>query len=49
MHSFGLDARSSSAAYLYTNAEAVLLERRTGREIWNVNVRGTDRLTPRVR
>ena len=49
MHSFGLDARSSSAAYLYTNAEAVLLDRRTGREIWNVNVRGTDRLTPRVR
>jgi hypothetical protein len=49
MHSFGLDARSSSAAYLYTNAEAVLLERRTGREIWNVNIHGTDRLTPRVR
>ena len=48
MHSFGLDARSSSAAYLYTNAEAVLLDRRTGREIWNVNVHGTDRLTPRV-
>jgi hypothetical protein len=48
MHSYGLDARSSSAAYLYTNAEAVLLDRRTGREIWNVNVHGTDRLTPRV-
>jgi hypothetical protein len=49
MHNFGLDARGSSAAYLYTNAEAVLLDRRTGREIWNVNVRGSDRLTPRIR
>ena len=49
LHNFGLDARGTSAASLYTNAEAVLLERRTGREIWNVKVHGTDRLTPRVR
>lgn len=49
MRSYGLDARGSSAAYLYTNAEAVLLDRRTGKEIWNIRVRGTDRLTPRVR
>ena len=49
LRSFGLDARSQRAAYLYTNAEAVLLDRRTGREIWNVKVRGTDRLTPFVR
>ena len=49
MRSYGLDARGRSAAYLYTNAEAVLLDRRTGREIWNVKVRGTDRLTPFVR
>ena len=48
MHNFGIDARKSSAAYLYTNAEAVLLDRRTGREIWHINVHGTDRLTPRV-
>ena len=48
MRSFGLDARSQSA-YLYTNAEAVLLDRRSGREIWNITVHGTDRLTPRVR
>lgn len=48
MRNFGLDARSQSA-YLYTNAEAVLLDRRTGREIWNIKVHGTDRLTPRVR
>jgi hypothetical protein len=49
MRSFGIDARGSGAATLYTNAEAVLLDRHTGREIWNVRVRGTDRLTPPVR
>jgi hypothetical protein len=48
MHNFGIDARNSSAAYLYTNAEAVLLDRRTGREIWRVFANGTDRLTPKV-
>ncbi len=48
MRSMGLDARSNSAAYMYTNAEAVLLERRTGREIWSVRVHGNDRLTPWV-
>ena len=48
MHNYGLDASGSSAS-LYTNAEAVLLDRRTGREIWSVKVHGTDRLTPRVR
>ena len=49
MRNYGLDASGSGAAALYTNAEAVLLDRRTGREIWNVKVHGTDRLTPRVR
>jgi hypothetical protein len=49
MHNYGLDASGSGAASLYTNAEAVLLDRRTGREIWNVKVHGTDQLTPRVR
>ena len=49
MKSFGLDARGASSAYLYTNAEAVLLDRRSGREIWNTSVHGTDRLTPHVR
>ena len=48
MRNYGLDV-SGSTASLYTNAEAVLLERRTGREIWNVKVHGTDRLSPRVR
>jgi hypothetical protein len=49
MRNYGLDASGSSSASLYTNAEVVLLDRRSGREIWNVKVHGTDRLTPRVR
>jgi hypothetical protein len=49
MRSLGIDARGNSSAVLYTNAEAVLLDRTTGREIWNINVHGTDRLTPVVR
>ncbi|MFL5605920.1 MAG: hypothetical protein ACJ8AD_05705 [Gemmatimonadaceae bacterium] len=48
MRNFGIDVSGASAAYLYTNAEAVLLERRTGREIWSAKVHGTDRLTPAV-
>lgn len=48
MRRFGIDARSSHAAYLYTRAEAVLLDRRTGREIWSVDITGSDRLTPWV-
>ncbi|MEX2154902.1 MAG: hypothetical protein WD825_16285 [Gemmatimonadaceae bacterium] len=48
MRSFGIDARSNRATYLFTRAEAVLLDRKTGREIWSEDVRGTDRLTPYV-
>ena len=48
MRRFGIDARSSSAAYLYTRAEAVLIDRHSGREIWSVDVHGRDRLTPWV-
>jgi ABC-type uncharacterized transport system auxiliary subunit len=47
MRNFGIDVRGQGAD-LYTNAEAVLLERRTGREIWNIKVHGNDRLSPRV-
>jgi hypothetical protein len=46
MRRFGIDARSPHAAYLYTRAEAVLLDRRTGREIWSVDIHGSDRMTP---
>ena len=48
MRRFGIDARNSTATYLYTRAEAVLIDRKTGREIWSVDVRGSDRLTPWV-
>ena len=48
MRRFGIDARYSSAAYLYTRAEAVLIDRKSGREIWSVDVHGSDRLTPYV-
>jgi hypothetical protein len=48
MRSFGIDARNSEAAYLFTSAEAVLLDRHTGREIWSVRVKGRNRMTPYV-
>ncbi len=48
MERFGINAKADEAAYLFTYAEAVLLDRRTGREIWNINVHGRDRLTPYV-
>ena len=48
MRRFGIDATSSHAAYLRTRAEAVLIDRRTGREIWSVDVHGNDRMTPFV-
>lgn len=48
MERFGINAKADEAAYLFTYAEAVLLDRRTGREIWNIDVHGRDRLTPYV-
>lgn len=48
MTRFGINARGEHAAYLFTFAETVLLDRRTGREIWNIKVHGRDRLTPFV-
>ncbi|MFN2635724.1 MAG: hypothetical protein ABR585_01680 [Gemmatimonadaceae bacterium] len=48
MERFGINAKGDNAAYLFTYAEAVLIDRRTGREIWNVNIHGRDRLTPYV-
>jgi hypothetical protein len=49
MHSFGIDARDESAAYLFMNATAVLLDARTGRELWSHDLQGYDRITPYVR
>jgi hypothetical protein len=48
MERFGINAKADEAAYLFTYAEAVLIDRRTGREIWNVTTHGRDRLTPYV-
>lgn len=48
MDRFGINAKADEATYLFTYAEAVLIDRRTGREIWNINVHGRDRLTPYV-
>jgi hypothetical protein len=48
MERFGINAKADEAAYLFTFAEAVLIDRRTGREIWNINIHGRDRLTPYV-
>src|SRR3954462_8260915 len=48
MERFGINAKADEAAYLYTFAEAVLLDRRTGREIWNINIHAPDLLTPYV-
>jgi len=48
MSRFGINAKADEAAYLFTFAEAVLIDRRTGREIWNVNIHGRDRLTPYI-
>ena len=48
MDRFGINAKADEAAYLFTYSEAVLIDRRTGREIWNLKVHGRDRLTPYV-
>jgi hypothetical protein len=41
----GLDA-GRHAAHLFVTGEVVLLDARTGREIWDADVNGYDRLTP---
>jgi hypothetical protein len=45
IRSLGLDARSDEA-YLFVSGEAVLLDARTGTEIWDADVRGWDPVTP---
>ncbi|HEY7896815.1 MAG TPA: hypothetical protein VIC03_00225 [Gemmatimonadaceae bacterium] len=46
MHSSGIDIRGSRAAYLFMSATAVLLDARSGREIWSFDIDGRNRLTP---
>lgn len=46
---FGLDARAwDAAAYLFTNAEAVLIDGASGREVWSVRVWAREPVTPAV-
>ncbi len=45
LRSYGIDTRGGQA-YLFVNAEVVLLDAATGREIWDENVHGHDELTP---
>lgn len=46
---FGLDARGwDAAAFLYTNAEAVLIDAASGREVWSVRVWAREPITPAV-
>ena len=45
---YGIDARGDRPARLFMNVEAVLLDRRSGHEVWTVKVNSHDRLTPSV-
>ena len=45
---YGIDASGSGAATLFVEGEAVLLDARSGREIWSREVSAWDRLTPSV-
>lgn len=47
LRGLGLDAGGRSA-YLYVAGEAVLLDARTGREIWDADISARDRLSPAV-
>ncbi|HUH13352.1 MAG TPA: hypothetical protein VMK65_09590 [Longimicrobiales bacterium] len=44
----GIDAGRGHAAYVFVDAEAILLDARTGHEIWSEDVRAWDRLGPGV-
>jgi len=46
VHNSGIDVRGRNAAYLFMSATAVLLDARSGREIWSFDVDGRNRLTP---
>lgn len=49
VRSFGIDAHDwDVAADMFLDAEATLLDRRTGREVWRSRVRSRDALTPAI-
>jgi hypothetical protein len=45
---YGIDARADRPASLFMTVEAVLLDRRSGHEVWTVEVNSHDQLTPPV-
>lgn len=45
---FGINASGGSSATLFVQGEAVLIDGRTGREIWNQEVDAWDQLTPTI-
>lgn len=45
---FGINASGGQSATLFVEGEAVLLDGRTGREIWNQEVEAWDQLTPTI-
>ncbi|HUF12578.1 MAG TPA: hypothetical protein VMN78_05745 [Longimicrobiales bacterium] len=45
---YGIDASGGGAATLFVEGEAILLDARSGREIWSREVSAWDRLTPSV-
>ena len=45
---FGINASGGSSATLFVEGEAVLIDGRSGREIWNQEVSAWDQLTPTV-
>ncbi|MGH7482839.1 MAG: hypothetical protein ACRELV_11840 [Longimicrobiales bacterium] len=49
VESYGIDARGDRAPSLFVEGEAVLIDARSGDEIWNREVRAWDRLGPGVR
>ena len=46
MRGSGIDIRGSRSASVFMSATAVLLDARTGREIWSFDVNGRNRITP---
>ncbi len=49
VYRFGIDGRDPDVAYLFIEAEGVLIDARNGGEIWHEEIRAWDRLTTRIR
>lgn len=48
VENYGIDARREGDARLFVVGDVILLDRRTGSEIWSTEVRGRDPLVPSV-